>query len=66
MSKKYWSEAVLAAAYLYNCTPHSVIEYSTPYHARFGKKPNVAHIKIFGLLVYSKTANIKKLDEKSK
>ena len=66
MSKKYWSEAVLAAAYLYNCTPHSAIEYRTPYQARFGKKPNVAYIKIFGSLVYSKTANIKKLDEKSK
>ena len=66
MSKKYWSEAVLAAAYLYNYTPHSAIDYKTPYQARFGDKPSVAHIKIFGSLVYSKTANIKKLDEKSK
>ena len=66
MSKEYWSEAVLAAAYLYNCTPHSAINYSTPYQARFDEKPNIGHIRIFGSLVYSKTSNIKKLDEKSK
>ena len=66
MSKEYWSEAVLVAAYLYNYTPHSVIDYSTPYQARFDEKPNIGHIRIFGSLVYLKTSNIKKLDEKSK
>ena len=66
MSKEYWSEAVLAAAHLYNRIPHSAIDYSTPYQARFGKQPNIADIRIFGSLVYSKTPNIKKLDEKSK
>ena len=66
MLKEYWSEVVLVAAYLYNCTPHSAIDYSTPYQARFDEKPNIGHIRIFGSLVYSKTSNIKKLDEKSK
>ena len=66
MSKEYWSEAVLVAAYLYNYTPHSAIDYSTPYQARFDEKPNIGHIRIFGSLVYSKISNIKKLDEKSK
>lgn len=49
-----WGEAVTTAVYLYNRTPHSKLDYKTPYEAYYGIKPNINNIKTFGSLVYFK------------
>jgi hypothetical protein len=36
----------LAAVYLYNRTPHSSINYKTPYELKNKEKPNISNIKI--------------------
>ena len=41
-----WGEAILAACYIYNRTPHSAIDLKTPYEAYNGIKPNISNIKI--------------------
>ena len=48
-----WGYAVIAAAYLYNRTPHSSLNnYITPFEAKTERKPLVSHIKVFGSLCY--------------
>ena len=54
MPNKLWAEALLAAVYLYNRTPHSSIGYKTPFEAKYGYKPDVSNIRIWGSLVYKK------------
>ena len=49
-----WREAAITATYLYNRTPHSAINYKNPYELRYNKKPDIYHIKIFGLICYYK------------
>ena len=41
-----WGEALLAAVYLYNRTPHRSLEFKTPYEIYKGKPPTINHIKI--------------------
>ena len=53
LSTKYWPFATEAAIYLYNRTWHSAIG-KTPFEARFGKKPDIAHIRLFGSIAYVK------------
>jgi Integrase core domain/GAG-pre-integrase domain len=48
LPKYLWGEALNAAVYLYNRTPHTAIDYKTPYEAKYGKKPDLSHIKIWG------------------
>ena len=67
MPKKLWGEAILTAAYLYNRTPNSSINYKTPYYYKYKELPNLNNIKIFGSLTYYKepTNLIKKLDSRA-
>ena len=44
---RYWSAALLHAAYLYNRRVHSAID-KTPYEAWHGRKPDLHHLKLFG------------------
>jgi hypothetical protein len=46
LAKKYWGEAITASVYLYNRTPHSAIDYKTPYELKYGKKSDLNNIKI--------------------
>ena len=41
-----WGEALLAATYLYNRTPHRSLDYKIPYEIYKGKPPNINYIKI--------------------
>ncbi|XP_050896338.1 uncharacterized protein LOC127103092 [Lathyrus oleraceus] len=50
---KFWGECVLAACYLINRTPSSVLNYKTPYEKLFGKVPKFDNMKIFGCLCYA-------------
>ena len=61
-----WAEAAGTAITLYNVTPHSAINFKTPYEARYQEKPDISQIRIFGSLGFRKIENPKsKLDEKS-
>ena len=66
LSKQFWAEALIAAVYLYNRTPHSALNYKTPYEVRYNKKPKIAYIKIWGSIAYNKIDNAKKLDPRAK
>ena len=68
LPRKYWAEALLSAVYLYNRTPHSSIDFCTLYEAKYGTKPNLANIKIWGSLTYKKEPKefINKLDSRAK
>ena len=49
-----WGEAAEAVVYLYNRTPHSSLVFKTPFEARFGRKPDISNIRIWGSRVYRK------------
>lgn len=44
---QFWSSALLHAAYLHNRQVHSATK-MTPYEAWYGKRPNLAHLRVFG------------------
>ena len=54
--------------YLYNRTPHSQLQFKTPYQALYDTKPDITNIKVFGLIVYykNKATGLKKLDPRAK
>jgi hypothetical protein len=43
----FWPEAISCAAYLYNVTPTSVLDWKTPYCIVFGSKPDISHLVPF-------------------
>lgn len=48
-----WGEAILAAAFLYNITPHTALEsYISPFQAKKGYKPHINNVYIFGSICY--------------
>jgi transposase InsO family protein len=67
LPKAYWGEAVIAAVYLYNRTPHSSLQgFTTPYEAKTGEKPDLSNIKTWGSIAYKKESiGISKLDPKA-
>ena len=63
--KSLWGEAVLAAVYLYNRTPHSGINHKTPYELKYNEKPDISHIRTWGSICFYKIKTpIKELDPK--
>ena len=68
LPKYLWGEAVSAAVYLYNRTPHSQIGFKTPYFALHNTKPDITNIKVFGSIAYykDKATGLKKLDPRAK
>ena len=67
LPKTLWGEACLAATYLYNRTPHSSINFKTPYERKYGAKPDISNIKTFGSICYykNKGSSLTKLDDKA-
>lgn len=67
LDNRWWGEAVNAALYLYNRTPHSFLSYKTPYEALYQKKPDISNIKIWGSIAYRKMPliGLKKLDPRA-
>ncbi|CAL8132132.1 unnamed protein product [Prunus armeniaca] len=47
-----WAEAVHTAVYLLNRCPTKALGDKTPFEAYSGRKPGLAHLKIFGCLCY--------------
>ena len=63
--KSLWGEAVFAAVYLDNRTPHSGINHKTPYELKYNQKPDISHIRTWGSICFYKIKTpIKKLDPK--
>src|SRR6185312_8038761 len=68
MGNEFWAEAVSTAAYLKNRSPtKALVSNMTPEEAWSGKKPSVAHLRIFGCdaYVHIPKEQRSKLDSKS-
>ena len=63
----FWLEAVMCATYVLNKCPTKALQSITPYEAWHGRKPFVAHLRVFGCLAYSLVLkqHCKKLDDKA-
>ena len=53
LSKHFWVEAVVAAAYLINRSPSLALEFKTPQEVWSGKPPDLSNLKIFGCPAYA-------------
>lgn len=71
MQHKFWNEAILTANYLKNRSPTSAIgeqfKSKTPAEIWFGRKPDLAHLRVFGCECYNHVPSNKrsKLDAKA-
>ena len=48
----FWLEAVMCATYVLNRCSTKALQSITPYEAWHGRKPFVAHFRVFGCLAY--------------
>ncbi|KAG6506552.1 hypothetical protein ZIOFF_031876 [Zingiber officinale] len=67
MSTRFWGEAVRHVVYLLNCLPTKVQRECIPFEAWIGRKPHLAHLRVFGCVAYVKNIapHLKKLDDRS-
>lgn len=50
LPRNLWGEVALTAAYLFNCTEsRSLLPGKTPYEMLHGAKPDVSHLRVFGV-----------------
>ena len=53
LSNTCWAEAVATATYLHSRMVSVALESGqTPYQLRFGEKPNLKHLRVFGCVAY--------------
>ncbi|GKD67977.1 retrovirus-related pol polyprotein from transposon TNT 1-94 [Tanacetum coccineum] len=66
--KDFWAEAVQCAIYVQNRCPHAKLENKTPQEAWSGRKPIVAHFKVFRSVAYGQIPDQRrtKLDDRRK
>ena len=66
LNKSFWAEAVVNAVYTRNRCRTRALERITPDEAWSGRKPSIAHMRVFGCLVYAMVPDDKrgKLDAK--
>lgn len=64
----FWAEAVRHSVYILNRLPTRALSGVTPYEAWFLRKPDIAHVRIFGCLAHMKlpTNQVTKLSDRSK
>ena len=67
MPKRFWVEAASTAVYILNRCPTNKIVEKTPHEAWTGSKPNVSHLRAFGLMCFRHVPEQlrKKLDNQS-
>jgi transposase InsO family protein len=53
LSKAFWGEAIVAAAYLINRCPSSAIEFKTPEEKWSNKPPDLQHLRVFGCTAFA-------------
>ena len=62
-----WGEAMSTCVYVLNRSSTKGVKGKTPYKKWNGRKPNVSHLRIFGLVVFVKTTGrLSKLEDRSK
>jgi len=68
LSVNFWAEAVNTAVYLKNRSTTTALDGITPYKCLFNRKPDVAHLRVFGCIafVHVPSDQRKKLDRKSR
>ena len=68
MPKEFWAEAVACVVYLQNRSPTRSVDGMTPQEAWSGRKPGVAHLRVFGCVghVHVPDETRTKLDDKSR
>ncbi|KAI3435142.1 RRM domain-containing protein [Psidium guajava] len=64
---RFWGEAMRHAVYLLNRLPTKALGTCTPFEAWNGRKPHLAHLRVFGCTAHVKvtTPYLKKLDDRS-
>ena len=67
LPKEFWAEAVACAVYLANRSPTRSVWGKTPQEAWSGRKPGIAHLRVFGSVAHVHVPDEKrsKLDDKS-
>ncbi|KAA0036801.1 Retrovirus-related Pol polyprotein from transposon TNT 1-94 [Cucumis melo var. makuwa] len=67
LSKEFWAQVVECAVYLSNHSPTRSLWNKTPQQAWTGRKPSIAHLRVFGCMIYAHIPDQKhcKLDDKS-
>ncbi|KAG6516327.1 hypothetical protein ZIOFF_026786 [Zingiber officinale] len=67
MSARFWGEAIRHVVYLLNRLPTKALGECMPFEAWMGRKPHLAHLRVFGCIAYMKntTPHLKKLDNRS-
>lgn len=66
MEKRYWGEAIAAAAYVQNRLPSRSVE-KTPFELWNGEKPDLGHLRVFGCdaFVYIPDAKRRKMQSRA-
>jgi len=67
LDSMYWQEAIQAAVYIYNITPHYSLKES-PFKTLYKKDPNLNNLKIWGSIAYykDKTNSLTKLEPRAR
>lgn len=50
--KRFWSQGVMATAYLINGLPSMVLDFMSPMEMIKGRKVELTHLKVFGCICF--------------
>ena len=50
--KRFWSQGVMAAAYIINRLPSRVLEFKSPLEVMKGRKIDLSHLRVFGCICF--------------